>query len=1463
MNFFNMKIKFKSLFSLRRNQIFLIVFWLWSFAAKAQENVVHTGERITISSGENLYIFGSFESRSSVNLAILNRGTFNLQGDLIHNGTQNLFGSVAPNQGTLRFFGAPTSFARIRGNQTINLKNLIIELSQPALSGNVLLRMKGLNAYGNLSFVKGGLDIDTNNLYLIHDASSVSAGIIAESIGARPLTLVPNSDGKIVLLNYPWQSGQTYGNIKGMGLSFKQLDPLGGTPTLTRTFFSQACGDSAGHTGSIQRVFRMEGNSNPAQFNQTAVKFLNPSEMDGNISGSGLRIFVSEDRGQVWRQRLNNTGTADSTTSSGNTLFSIPQNFTVITAATPCNSAFPIQINQIITALSPNDTLVNISSAIACDPNNVSAFLYATGEPGSFFEWRSNNSSFYFPQSPLGYYEAQSLGTYWVRMTNIRGCMDSISINVQAVPPGNSTIAAHPSQICLGSSVAFAPDSIDLLSTYHWDFGDGTTSNLASVNHTYLSNGTYTITLQITTAQNCNASTTSTIIVHALPNATFAVAAACPGTPLNFDNNSSVISLPTLVSLHWNFGDLSSDSSLANISGSGGSGDVQHSFATEGEFIVSLTATANGCISPVFIDTLTIYPLPNAAFTFGPACQGLPVSFTNTSSISDASPMTYFWDFTGGGPSTIIPNPSYSFSSNGTYTTSLIATSVNGCADTTSQSITIYQNPIVNFSVTNACVNSPATFSDLSTAGLTPYSYAWNFGDGNLGSQQNEAHSYSLAGNYTVSLVVTTANGCTAAANNTVTIFPGPNVSFTVFNACKNAPVNFVNTSTNAISYLWNFPSLSSTSTLVNPTETFVNDGTFPVQLTASSANGCQGNYAGSITIYPLPSINLGSSISTCGNSYLLDANQNGVNAGSNFLWSTGAISPQFNVTYNGTFSVTVTSQQSCSYSDTVQVTLNSAVVPPLGPDAVFCDSTVLDAGYPGSTYAWSTGASTQTIKVNNTGVYWVVVTDQNNCSGSDTIAITIVPATPVSLGADIIACASSGVLLNAGIASSYLWNTGATTSTLQVPASGYYWVKITNGGGCSSSDTIQVTLNPSPVFSIGPDITACNQTVLNAFALNSSFSWNTAAITPSITVSTSGTYWVEVTDNSTTCSSTDSINVVIHALPQVNLGNDTTLCSYQTISLNAGNPGASYLWNSGQTTASIIVSTQGLYEVTVTDANACSTTDQILVLVRPVFSIDLGVDKQFCPGSTIILDAGLTNSGNSYVWQNASGIVGTAATFTVLDTGMHYLVVNNNYNCIATDSVRIVPSNNSLFAVFLSDSEIDKGDSLVLINLSHPRPYTSQWYIDNILVSTDSTPTIAFTMPVTPPVDTVFTTLKVSNAYCTSVRTKPIVVNSGLKQLPDPEEIPIPTLFTVINHLNLYPNPNNGLFYLFLDINKESYTNISIYSLTGAMVFSENRTLNTGILPFNFEQLSPGMYFFSLQFPNERRTLKFIKTPY
>jgi PKD repeat protein len=242
----------------------------------------------------------------------------------------------------------------------------------------------------------------------------------------------------------------------------------------------------------------------------------------------------------------------------------------------------------------------------------------------------------------------------------------------------------------------------------------------------------------------------------------------------------------------------------------------------------------------------------------------------------------------------------------------------------------------------------------------------------------------------------------------------------------------------------------------------------------------------------------------------------------------------------DGNYAVTVSNAGGCSGFDIIHATFKPSPSANLADDTAGCGSVVLDAGNPGATYLWSTGAITRTINVTSSGVYSVRVTGAgaDACFRDDTSSVTIQTAPVVDLGVpsmDI--CESNPVVLDAGNpGSTYLWSTGATSQTITVSLEAIYSVVVTNAAGCSASDSVIVINKPAPIsdFNVtGTDLQA-NFTVPSqtGVAYSWSFGDNTSSSqpNPSHVYTTAGTYMVilTVTNVATGCKSFDTLMVTV-----------------------------------------------------------------------------------------------------------------------------------------------------------------------------------------------------------------------------------------------------------------------------------------------------------------------------------------------
>jgi PKD repeat protein len=236
--------------------------------------------------------------------------------------------------------------------------------------------------------------------------------------------------------------------------------------------------------------------------------------------------------------------------------------------------------------------------------------------------------------------------------------------------------------------------------------------------------------------------------------------------------------------------------------------------------------------------------------------------------------------------------------------------------------------------------------------------------------------------------------------------------------------------------------------------------------------------------------------------------------------------------------------------------------------------------------------------------------------------------------------------------------------------------VTVTNAAGCDNTDAIVITTNPQPILNLGANINSCvgNTITLDAGNVGATYLWSNGSVSQTIQVTQSGNYSVAVT-NALGCTSRDTINVNFNAVPVVNLGVDKAICSNEPITLDAGNPGATYLWSTGATTQTIVAANVGTYSVTVTNANGCSTSDQIVITYKatPSAVITTSAVNLLNVQFNAVVAAGQTynwNFGDPTSASNVSSLANPVHTFSA--AGQYFVtltVTNVASGCTATNT--------------------------------------------------------------------------------------------------------------------------------------------------------------------------------------------------
>ncbi len=421
-----------------------------------------------------------------------------------------------------------------------------------------------------------------------------------------------------------------------------------------------------------------------------------------------------------------------------------------------------------------------------------------------------------------------------------------------------------------GQAVSFdgtgSSDPGGTITSYEWDFGDGSTGSGATPSHTYATAGNYTATLTLT--DNCGETSTceAAVAIGEEPNEPPVCDAGGPyngtaGQAVSFDGTGSSDPDGTIVSYDWNFGD-----------GTTGSGATPtHTYATPGNYAVSLTVTDNDGASSTCITSANITATPNDP----PVCDaggpysgtaGQSVSFDGTgSSDPDGTIVSYDWNF-GDGSAGSGATPTHTYAMEGTYTVSLTVTDDDGASSTCEATATIEpgpnQDPICDAGGPySGGVGVAVAFDGTGSSDPdgTIVSYAWDFGDGSTGSGATPTHTYTVEGTYTVSLTVTDDDGASSTCTTTATITEAiPNEPPVCdadgpYAGNPGAPITFDGTGSSdpdgtIVSYAWDFGD-GTTGSGATPTHTYASPGVYTVTLTVTDDDAASSTCETSATI--------------------------------------------------------------------------------------------------------------------------------------------------------------------------------------------------------------------------------------------------------------------------------------------------------------------------------------------------------------------------------------------------------------------------------------------------------------------------------------------------------------------------------------------------------------------------------------------------------------------------------------
>lgn len=815
------------------------------------------------------------------------------------------------------------------------------------------------------------------------------------------------------------------------------------------------------------------------------------------------------------------------------------------------------------------------------------------------------------------------IGTYTATLLDSNYCgIDTAIVTIQIVPPPDVYLTLTPDTICAGETAYFDETTTGGANYFEWDLGTGSGwqwTGAGDQAHTYTNPGTYVIgytaSIQGATA-GCADTAYVTLVVLPSPTAQFTLDndAACDSLTVTVTDTST-----GAIAWAWDFGDGTFSASPA---------PPPHTYSTVGDFTITLTVTnGNNCTAAMAQD-VHVYDPPQVAIGAQNVCVGDPTQFTDLTATASGNPVVqWLWDF-GDGATDTIQDPTHLYPVAGPYLVTLTATTPY-CSGTGTQPIVVEPKPTAAFVPGSLLGCSPFTvpFTNTSSGAAD---YAWDFGDGAGSTSATPVHTYMNLGTtdtvYTVTLIASTAFGCSDTTTANITVAPMVVAQFThdASPSCSPIAVNFYNGSTGAGSYSWDFGD-GTTSTLQDPSHTFSNTTlylvTYTVTLVATSAAGCADTTTQQISVFPEANFSFVVAPDSGCSPFTLTFPS--VLGAVSFDWDFGdggtGTGPTPTHTYVNTGTsdvvhpVTLIAANAFGCVDTMsaQVVVHpSPIAQFVAAPATGC--TPLNVGFQdlsigASTLWWDFGdgttLSTGPGNVAHTYMNYaptdafenvvLVATSSDGCTDTAFTTVQIHPAVQASFSTDTAGCAPFTVTLNDAStgAVSYLWHMGDGT-VLTGPGPTYTYLNTgttnlsytimevaTSAYGCSDTAYFDVTVYPVPVASFTatpfsqqfPDatVTVTNTTPPGSYSYAWSFGdggTSTAQDPGDHTYSTWGTFTITLVVSTALCSDTATQIITIDPpVPTVGFTGGGDGCVPLTVSFtNTSLGGVSYQWNFG-----------------------------------------------------------------------------------------------------------------------------------------------------------------------------------------------------------------------------------------------------------------------------------------------------------
>jgi PKD repeat protein len=684
------------------------------------------------------------------------------------------------------------------------------------------------------------------------------------STGKAPLTVSFSSagsvdpDGSIVSYRWNWGDGTSDGNTPNPSHVF--ATPGTYVVALTVT-------DNVGATGTTTTTVVVSPNQSPtAAATASAPIAIAPATISFSSADS-----TDPDGIIVTRRWDFGDGSPLSTTANPTKVYNNPGNYTVTLTVIDDNGAQDVASLN-IAVLSVNQAPVAVANGTPDKANLKAPLVVAFSSAGSAdpdgsivsYEWDFGDGNTSTDANPTHTYTAEGVYAATLTVTDDRTFpapltdTATVVVTVNAVntpPTAAATVTPENGKVPLPVQFdSTGSGDLDGTVTYLWDFGDGNTSTDASPSHVYTSAGTFIATLTVTDDDGATATASVTVerVLNLFPTA---AASATPDSgkgPLTVALSSAgtVDTDGTVASYSWDFGDGSPASTEENPT---------HEFAPSADpYTVTLTVTDDSgdadTATVQVVSALNVAPVAVANSDVSAGNAPLDVAFSSAGSTDpDASIVSYEWDFGDGSPVSSDPNPTHTYTNDGSFSAVLTVTDTDGVTASSPLTIEVSPNPapvadVAVTSVTPASTKVPVTVAfdgSASSDDATIVSYDWDFGDGATGTGATPSHTYTTVGSFVVTLTVTDNGGLTNTASTTITTLPNPapTIVASATPQVGKGPLTVTFNSDGSadedgtiVSYEWDFGD-GNTSTDPNPTNTYA-VGSYTAELVVTDDDG-------------------------------------------------------------------------------------------------------------------------------------------------------------------------------------------------------------------------------------------------------------------------------------------------------------------------------------------------------------------------------------------------------------------------------------------------------------------------------------------------------------------------------------------------------------------------------------------------------------------------------------------------